>query len=124
MFDKFDTWQYRDDRNCWDYVREFLIEKAGIGAEFLPKYGISPKDKKAMTEAADSIKSGFIDSAPVNFAIACHYVGNTIIHVGVVYNGYVLHTGAKLGTQKTTIQAFEKMCQKTVYKLHGSIANI
>ena len=124
MLDKFTTWQYRDDRNCWDFVREFLIEKAGISAEHLPKYGILPEDKQSMTAAANSIRGGFIDCDPVNFAIACHYIGHTIIHVGVVYNGYVLHTGSKFGTKKSTIKAFEKMCQKTVYRLHGSITNI
>jgi hypothetical protein len=124
MLNKFDSWQYRDDRNCWDFVREFLIDVGGVPAECLPKYGIAPSDKKSMTEAAQSIESGFVDSEPVDFAIACHYIGNTIIHVGVVYNGYVLHTGAKHGTKKNTIKAFERLCQKTVYRLHGSLKRI
>jgi molybdopterin synthase catalytic subunit len=121
MWDKFDIWKYRDNANCWDYVREFLIERAGVPSSDVPKYGIAPDNKREMTKAANDVKQTFIDSEPVQHAVACHYVGRTIIHVGVIDNGYVRHTGKKTGTMKSTIKEFEAMCQKTIYKIHKSL---
>lgn len=121
MFDKFDIWKYSDNHNCWDYVREYLIERAGVPAEDVPKYGICPDDKKAMTAASKDVEKSFIDCGPEQYAIACHYFGETIIHVGVVDKNYVRHTSRKRGTMKSTIKEFEAMCQKTIYKKHESL---
>lgn len=121
MLDKFDIWKYRDNANCWDYVREYLIERAGIPPGDVPKYGILPSDKRAMTKAANDVKQTFINSGPVQYAVACHYLGKTIIHVGVIDKGCVRHTGSKTGTMKSSIKDFEAMSQKTIYKLHKSL---
>lgn len=121
MFDRFDCWQYSDSHNCWDFVREFLISRAGIPREDVPKYGICPDDKKAMTKAAASVDRSFYDCEPLQNSIACHYVGRLIIHVGIVDGGMIRHTGKKLGTTKSTIKEFEAMAQKTTYKIHKSL---
>lgn len=119
--DKFDTWQYREDRNCWDYVREFLIEIAGVPEEDVPVFGICPDHKKEMTEASKGVERSFIDSGPSQYAVACHYIRGTLYHVGVVDNGLVRHTGRKTGTRKDKIKRFEAMAERTEYKLHRSL---
>lgn len=124
MFSKFEIWQYRDDRNCWDYVREFLIERAGVPAKDVPKFGISPEDKRSMTKASEDVKKTFYDSDPINYAVACHYLRGILIHVGIVFEGRVWHTSKHNGTTKSTIKEFEAMASRTVYKIHGSLRNI
>lgn len=116
MFDKFDVWQYRDDRNCWDYVREFLIERVGIKESDAPSYEISPNDKRAMTKAARGVARNFEICGPEHGAVACHYVGRTIVHVGIVDGGIIRHTGKATGTIKSTIAEFEAMAQRTEYR--------
>lgn len=120
MLDKYLFWQYRDDNNCWDFVRCFLLDFCNIK---LKKYGIAPDDKRAMTRASIKVARDFVLSEPVDFAIACHYSRETILHVGIVYNGKVWHTSSQRGTCIDSIQKFESMAKKTVYRLHGDIAN-
>ena len=120
MLDRFAFWQYRDDNNCWDYVREFLIEKAGIPADHVPKFGIAPKDKRSMHKAGRQVAASFKSSDPTDFAVACHYRGGVLFHVGIVHNGRVRHTGEKIGTRNDTIEDFESMAD-TVYMLHKSL---
>lgn len=120
MLDRFDVWQYRDDNNCWDYVREFLIDKANISPDDVPKFGICPSNKREMTRASISVAKSFLVSGPANYAVACHYVGGVLYHVGIVYNGLVLHTGEKIGTRKDTIGDFEASAY-TVYMLHKKL---
>lgn len=118
MFDKFDIWKYGDNSNCWDYVREFLIIKAGLPPDDLPKFGILPNNKKAMTNASKSIDSNFMECGREQWAIACQYIGNVLIHVGVVDNGLVRHTSKDNGTLKSSFEDYEKMCRQTIYKKH------
>jgi len=118
MFDKFDLWKYSDNSNCWDFVRAWLIEKAGVPPEAVPKYGILPSDKKAMTQAYKDVRGQFEECGPEQNAVACQYSGKLLIHVGVVDNGYIRHTGETKGTTKEKIQDFEKI--KTVYFKYAS----
>ena len=121
MFDRFDCWKYSEFHNCWDFVREFLIDRAGVPPEDVPRYGICPDDKKAMTLAARSVEKTFNPCEPRQFAIACHFIGKTIIHVGVVDGGRIRHTGKNRGTTKSTIKDFEALAPKTIYKIHKSL---
>lgn len=121
MFDRFATWQYRDDANCWDYVREYLLEYTNIPAHDLPKFGIHPSNKRKMTSAANRVVSTFRNTPPVDYAIACHYMGKVLYHVGVVVNGKVIHTGEKTGTVSEAIKSFERRASITKYKLHESL---
>ena len=121
MFDRFDCWKYTDNHNCWDFVREFLIDRAGVPSEDVPKYGICPTDKKAMTKAAREVQKTFTLCEPQQYAIACHFVGRVIIHVGVVDGDIIRHTGKVQGTTKSTVRDFEAMAQKTIYKIHRSL---
>lgn len=113
MFNKFDLWKYSDNSNCWDYVREWLIERAGVPEDAVPRFGILPSDKKSMTEAYRGVKGRFVECGPEQNAVACQYSGKLLIHVGVVDGNYVRHTGRQKGTTKEKISDFEKM--KTVY---------
>lgn len=124
MFDRFDVWQFSDNANCWDYVREYLIEKFSIPKADVPKFGILPCDKRAMTKASEEVQSGFVDAKPVDGAVACHYLGKTILHVGIVDGGMVRHTSRQWGTIRSTIKEFEALAPKTVYKIHASIKHI
>ena len=120
MFDRFDLWQYRDDHNCWDFVREFLIEKAGIDSDDVPKFGICPKNKREMTSAARSVATAFKRSKPVQYSIACQYIKNSLFHVGIVDNGMIRHSGEKTGTRTDTIEDFEKV-GRVIYMLHEDL---
>jgi len=113
MFDRFDLWRYSDNANCWDYVREFLIDRAGIPAEAVPRFGILPSDKRGMTKAHNMLKPKFVRCGPEQYAIACQYFGRVLVHVGVVDNGMVRHTSSKKGTTNQKISDFEK--SPTVY---------
>lgn len=120
MFNRFDIWKYSNNSNCWDYVREYLLEHTNIPERDIPKYGILPSNKRAMTKAANVVSESFIECNPKQYAIACHYQGNTILHVGIVDGEYVRHTSYN-GTMKSKIKDFEKMASKTVYKIHHSL---
>lgn len=121
MFDRFDCWQYRADANCWDFVRQYLIEKAGVPAIDVPMFGISPDNKRQMTKAARGVALAFTESEPVSNAIACHYMGNILFHVGIVEGGNVRHTSSQRGTVKESIAEFERHADKTTYMIHRSL---
>ena len=117
----FNLWKYRDDANCWDYVREWMIREAKIPADDVPKFGICPDDKRGMTKAYIEVRRGFDECEPQQFAIACSCRGRLIDHVGVVYNDRIWHTGRKAGTQSLSVEAFENLAPKTIYYLHRSL---
>lgn len=118
MFSKFELWQYRSDHNCWDFVREWLIDNAGVPACDVPKFGICPNDKGSMTKAAVGVECNFTESKPVDHAIACQYRLGTLWHVGIVYNGMVWHVGSKTRFRRDKIDVFESMYKKVRYKIH------
>lgn len=120
MFNDMLAWQYRDDNNCWDFVRECL-RRIGVPESDAPGYGIHPDDKKGMTRAAKTVAENFIECGPIDFSVASQYSGRTILHVGIVYNGFVYHAGKKQGAQKTKIADFEKSAAKVVYRIHKSL---
>lgn len=121
MFDKFDIWQYKANHNCWDYVREYLVEKLGIPSEDVPKYGIAPSNKQEMTKAAKDVGRSFMPCEPMEGAVACHYLGRAIQHVGIIHGGVVRHTSREWGTIKESVKDFERRCQKTLYFIHKSL---
>lgn len=120
MFDKFDVWQYRDNHNCWDYVREFLIDKTCLTHDDVPKFGVSPDDKKGMTTAYSGLVDNFVECEPLDFSIACHFYGRVLVHVGIVYNGKVLHTGRMFGLSRNSIERFSSM-MKTKFYIHRKL---
>jgi len=121
MFNRFDIWKFKDDANCWDFVREFLLENTDIPEFDLPRYGIHPNSKKEMTAASRAVNSTFIECGPIQFAIACHFVKNTLFHVGVVDCEKVRHTTRQLGTLKESVGSFERRSSITKYKIHRSL---
>ena len=120
MFNDLLTWSYRDDNNCWDFVRACLL-RVGVPDSDIPKYDIRPNDKESMTIASRTVARSFIECNPMNYAVASEYRGKTIIHVGFVYNGYVYHAAKSKGAQKTRIKDFERGCGKIVYRIHKSL---
>ena len=114
MIDKYDLWKYGPNTNCWDFVVNFMRD---LNVE-LPKFGICHKDKKAMTKASKGVISSYlVECSAIQNAIACHYHGKLLLHVGVVDNGYVRHAHPKLGMKKDKIKDFEAAAQKTVYRI-------
>lgn len=120
MFNDLLAWQYRDDNNCWDFVRACLL-RIGVPVSDIPKYGINPNDKIEMTRASIDVAQSFIECGPINYAVASEYRGKTILHVGIVYNGYIYHASKSKGAQKTKVKDFENTCHKIVYRIHKSL---
>lgn len=119
---KFDLWQYRDDANCWDYVAAWLSEIKGVPLQDVPSFDVKPSDKRLMTAASIKVARSFVSvKAPENGAIAAHYHGKTLQHVGVVDGKMIRHTGYKIGTRKDSVKVFERMASKTKYHLHKSL---
>lgn len=120
MFNDLLAWQYRDDHNCWDFVRECLL-KVGVPDVDIPKYGIHPNNKSEMTKASIDVAKTFVECGPINFAVASEYRGKTIIHVGIVYNGYIYHASKSKGAIKSRIKDFENTCHTIKYRIHKSL---
>ena len=117
MHDEWLLWQYRADNNCWDFVRAVLNKEFNVPVSELPKFGICPSDKVSMTTAYQSVKSGFKRIAnPVEGAVACHFHGRTLVHVGVVLGGKVFHTSSHSGTRKDSIKTFSRISTTGYYQ--------
>lgn len=122
MFDRFDVWQYREDNNCWDFVREFLLDRTSIPSEDIPKFGICPKDKRSINSAAKDLYGSFVETGPVNFSIACQYIGGILHHIGVVDGGYIRHhTGSVKYPLRDTVKQFESRGGTVKYFIHESL---
>jgi len=116
MFDKFDMWKYRDTSNCWDYVRAWMIERAGVPVDDVPKFGICPTNKRAMTKAAILVARAFkLVNEPEQNAIACQYHGKVLEHVGIVDGKYVRHVSSQRGCVKELISKFAATGVTTYY---------
>ena len=118
--DRFTLWRYSSNRNCWDFVREFLIEKTSIPADDLPKFGVLPSDKRGMTNAANGVIPSLMETEPVDYSIACQYLGDVLYHVGVVLDGMVNHVGEKCGSVREPIKSFENF-GKVKYFTHEAV---
>ena len=116
MIDRFDLWKYSHDANCWDFVSEYLKAK-GVPSDVLPRFGICPSDKRGMTKASNGVIIGLAECEPRENAIACHYHGKLLTHVGVIERGMVRHAHHVSGVRRDTIKRFESMAQKTVYRI-------
>jgi hypothetical protein len=111
------TWQYRDNNNCWDFVCAVLKQEFNVPASALPKFGICPNNKREMTRAYHSVKAAFVPThQPQEGAIACHFIGNTLHHVGVVMGGKIWHASSKAGTRKDSISAFTRIAKTGFYQ--------
>lgn len=122
--DRFDTWQWRKDANCWDFVVAWILEKQGVE---LPRFGIVPSDKQAMTRAAKRVIQYYCSEVdgPIDGAIAAHYFGKTNWHVGIVDGNQIRHSGEICGTRKDSIKKFESMAPLTRYFIvNGNIKNL
>jgi hypothetical protein len=117
MRDNWLLWQYRDDNNCWDFVRAILTKEFNVPLDAVPKFGICPSDKTSMTSAYQAVKQGFKRiKQPVDGAVACHFHGRTLVHVGVVMDGKVYHASSHSGTRKNSIKTFSRISTTGYYQ--------
>ena len=121
---KYDLWQYRDEgANCWDFVAQWLRELKGVPVVDVPNFDIHPKDKRSMHRASVGVARNFIECGPIDGAIAAHYHGGTIQHVGVVDGSIIRHVGLTTKVRLDKIKTFERMAPTTKYYLHKSLKN-
>lgn len=115
------VWQYRDDNNCWHYVRHWLHRLFGVDINDIPEFGIHPDAKQEMTGAYSEVKKTFIESEPVEGAVACKFYGRVLFHVGLIIDGKVRHVGRKTGGVKS--EPVEKFNRggRTKYYVHRSL---
>ncbi len=67
--------------DCWGFVR--LVRHYHHNLPMLASFGsVSPDDKSGMTKGYDQVVAGFCQTKPINGAIACHFVGEILVHVG------------------------------------------
>ncbi|HDY7840621.1 TPA: phage tail protein [Vibrio vulnificus] len=104
--------------DCWGFVR--LVRHHHHKLPMLASFGaVSPDDKTGMTAGYQALVGQFKLTRPVDGAIACHFVGDTLVHVGVVVdeNGLkVAHTGRKMGRPRLSrLAEFERMALITRY---------
>ncbi|HIF9551112.1 TPA: phage tail protein [Photobacterium damselae] len=104
--------------DCWGLVR--YVRHHHHHLPLLSSFGaVIPTDKAGMTQCYQSLVSGFKPVPPQNGAIACHFVGETLVHVGVVVDEgglKVLHTGRKFQRPKLDrIHHFERLALITRY---------
>lgn len=104
--------------DCWGLVR--LVRHHHHGLPLLESFGrVLPDDKAGMTRGYHDLVAGFVETAPVDGAIACHFLGDALWHVGVVVDECglkVLHTGRKQARPSLTrLAEFERMAMVTRY---------
>ena len=116
MLDKFSAWQYRDDHNCWHFVRAWQIERCGVPESALPEHkGINPEDKRSMTKAAVLVMSEYSRCQPEEGAIACQFRDNVLLHVGVVHNGLIANVNKSKNRINNTIEEFRNGAKLRFY---------
>lgn len=96
------------DLDCWGLVRAVLAERLAVT---LPAFGsVHPDDKPGMTRAMGQLLPAFLPAAPADYAIACLFRGEVLLHVGVVVtvDGFrqVLHTGRRTGPRRQAVGSF------------------
>jgi len=120
QLDRFDLWKFTNENNCWEFVRQFLLENTSIHSEHIPKLGILHTDHEAKTEGEKIVSALFIKiDKPQEFAIACSHSGNLLTHVGVCHNGVIRHATYK-GALREPIHRFSSK-GKTTYYIHRSL---
>lgn len=113
--------------DCWGLVR--LVRHHHHGLPLLESFGrVSPDDKAGMTDGYLAVVSGFVETAPIDGAIACHFLGDVLWHVGVVVDECglkVLHTGRKLGRPcLSRLAEFERMALTTRYYIEHDSSSL
>lgn len=115
-------WQYRDDNNCWDFVRTVLHVEFNVPLSAIPRFGICPDDKTAMTSAYQVVKRQFTRvRAPTAGTVVCHFDGDTLLHVGIVrHDGRVWHaSSASKGVTNVSVPVFQKIATTRFYQWQG-----
>jgi len=104
--------------DCWGWLR--LVRHHHHGLPLLKSFGtVDPDDKVGMTNAYHQLLDNYVETKPMDGAIACHLIGDTLVHVGVVVNEgglKVAQTGRKAGRPwLSRLSDFERMSLITRY---------
>lgn len=108
------------DLDCYGLVRIARVELFGRG--WMPGYdGVDPQDKRALTEAAVSVRDagGFNDVGMIPGAIATAWRASICVHVGIVVEAdgrlWILETDEGVGPTLTRPGKFESRYTKVIY---------
>lgn len=115
-------WQYRDDANCFDFVRALLITQYNYPESAIPRFDILPTERLAMTREYKKLTGffGLLDT-PEPQAIACQFRGRVLAHVGLVREcGLIWHAGRAQGVRVDSVATFESLATRTEYRLWRS----
>jgi hypothetical protein len=114
---KYQLWQYRNDNNCWDFVRAVLKDEFKVPEMSIPRFGLCKDDVIAVDSAYSEVKSGFAAIArPMESAIACHFAGLALNHVGIVVGDRVWHVGSATNVRADKFRTFERKARTEYYK--------
>lgn len=102
--------------NCWGMVRDVLMKHFGVPPEALPAYGaISAKQPELVHKGYETVKQTFRRAGPVDGAVACCYHNGLMVHIGVVVDDHILHTGSKKGVCIDARARFERLFDVQYY---------
>lgn len=123
---RFRLWQYRDPGyNCSDFVAAFLTTFTSLKNTDYPVGLVSASNALGKAKAHKRVSQLFEPCEPCDFALACQYIGRVFVHVGVVYQGMVWHTGSGTGTVVESIDQFKARGQhgNTRFWIHKKLLN-
>lgn len=109
--------------DCWGFVR--LVRHYHHNLPMLPSFGfVSPDDKSGMTKTYEQVITEFCQTEPIDGAIGCHFIGDRLVHVGVVINEHgllkVAHTGRKMRRAcLARLADFERLALVTKYYIEN-----
>lgn len=121
----FEHWQYQDPRaNCSEYVKAWLLRFTPLVAADYPLGLVSSTAARAKHAGYRSMRESYQQlEQPVNHCLAAQFDRGVFVHVGVVYQGRVWHTGQTMGTSpREPLSLFEARAAKTEYLLHNKLA--
>lgn len=104
--------------DCWGLARHVLHHHYGV--PWLASFGhVDPDDKPAMTKCYQHVVKTFAPGACVSGAVACGFIEDCLVHVGVVVNNghlRILHTSKQFGRPGLIMpRAFRRLFERTEY---------
>ena len=105
------------DLDCWGLVRCILAERKGIE---LPEF--CDFSQKTMGDPAGGMIAQHVFQeipAPEDYCVICYYRKKILFHVGVYYDGYLLHTTQMHGFRRQKLDTFYPSCSRRYYRYAG-----
>lgn len=105
------------DIDCWGLVRIIYFDRLHVQ---LPEFvDFSQAD---MTTPADGLIADHLFQEieePEDFCVVCYYRKKILFHVGVYYDGYLLHTTQMHGFRRQKLDTFYPSCSRRYYRYAG-----